>query len=80
MVGRQPAWSDLPVLILTGAIGPNAFQQLEYQRLAIGTPVLLERPIRTENLLSSVQAALRARQRQFDMRDTLRERDRALPP
>ncbi len=78
MVGRQPAWSDLPVLILTGAIGPNAFQQLEYQRLAIGTPVLLERPIRTENLLSSVQAALRARQRQFDMRDTLRERDRAL--
>jgi PAS domain S-box-containing protein len=78
MVGRQPAWSDLPVLILTGTVGPNTMQQLEYQRLAIGTPVLLERPIRTENLLSSVQAALRARQRQFEMRDTLRERDRAL--
>jgi PAS domain S-box-containing protein len=78
IVRQQPAWSDLPVLILTGTAGQSSVQQLEFQRLGIGTPVLLERPIRTENLLSSVQAALRARQRQFDMRDTLRERDRAL--
>ena len=74
LVNQQPAWSDLPLLLLTG----TSAQQLKYHQLEFGAPVLLERPLRRENLLSSVQAALRARQRQYDMRDILRERDRAL--
>ena len=45
---------------------------------ALGSPVLLERPIRTMTLVSSVQAALRARQRQYQIRDALGERDVAL--
>ena len=44
----------------------------------IGSPILLERPIRTATLISSVRAALRARKRQYEIRDTLRDRDRAL--
>lgn len=76
---RQPTWSDLPVLILTGN-GRETSQShlLEFQRLPLGAPVLLERPIRTATLISSVRAALRARQRQYEIRDSLRARDAAL--
>jgi PAS domain S-box-containing protein len=78
-VQRQPAWSDLPMLILTGN-GRESLQtnRLELQRLPLGAPVLLERPIRTATLVSSVRAALRARERQYEIRDSLRARDLAL--
>ena len=41
--------------------------------LGLGPPVLLERPIRTMTLVSSVRAAIRARQRQYEIRDALIE-------
>ena len=44
----------------------------------IGSPILLERPIRAATLVSSVRAALRARKRQYEIRDTLRDRAKAL--
>ncbi len=72
LVQQQPTWSDLPILILTSSRGraPNL--------AGLGAPILLERPIRTETLLSSVQAAVRARVRQYEVRDALEQRDRAL--
>jgi PAS domain S-box-containing protein len=78
LIQKQPEWSDLPILILTGG-GRESRQKnhVDYERLSIGSPVLLERPIRTAILVSSVRAALRARQRQYEIRDTLRDRDRA---
>lgn len=72
MVRSQPAWSDLPILILAG----SGRRVQETKRL--GAPVLLERPMRTEILLSSVQAAVRARERQYEVREALRQRDVAL--
>jgi signal transduction histidine kinase len=65
----QPSWSDLPILILTGS-GRETLRtsQLQAERLPLGSPVLLERPIRTATLVSSVQAALRARARQYEIR------------
>jgi PAS domain S-box-containing protein len=70
----QPHWSDLPILILTaGGRQSSRKSAVDYERLALGAPVLLERPIRTMTLLSSVRAALRARQRQYEIRDTLAE-------
>ena len=76
---RQPAWSDLPILILTGnGRETSRTLRLEFQRLPLGAPVLLERPIRTATLVSSVRAALRARQRQYEIRDSLQARDAAL--
>ncbi|WP_348267804.1 ATP-binding protein [Edaphobacter paludis] len=75
----QPTWSDLPVLILTGnGRETSKTHLLEFQCLPLGAPVLLERPIRTATLVSSVRAALRARQRQYEIRDSLRARDAAL--
>lgn len=76
-VGRQQPWADLPILILTGpsrSIPRTRENQFEH----LGSPVLLERPLRPETLISSVRAALRARKRQYEIRDTLRERDNAL--
>ena len=70
----QPAWSDLPILILTGS-GRETLQShsLQGKRLPLGSPILLERPIRTATLVSSVKAALRARKRQYEVRDAVAE-------
>jgi signal transduction histidine kinase len=76
-VGGQPPWSDLPVLILTGtsrSLPPSREDRFEH----LGSPVLLERPLRPDTLISSVRAALRARKRQYEIRDILGERDNAL--
>lgn len=71
-LARQPAWSDLPVLILTGAGRETRRSQRQAEeRLALGSPVLLERPIRTATLVSSVRAALRARIKQYEIRDAV---------
>ncbi len=75
----QPTWSDLPILVLTtGGRETMRTRQLEQERLSLGSVILLERPIRTSTLISSVRAALRARVRQYEVRDVLDERDRVL--
>ena len=74
----QPAWSDLPILILTvGGAATKSSRRREQERLPLGSVTLLERPIRRAPLLSSVRSALRSRRRQYQVRDTLLERDRA---
>ena len=71
---NQPSWSDLPILVLTGGgKETRRSSQLDAERLPLGSPVLLERPIRTSTLVSSVKAALRARTRQYEIRDVLSE-------
>ena len=72
----QPTWSDLPIVILTS--GGRMSARVAAVVAGLGAPILLERPIRTESLLSSVRAAVRARQRQYEVRDVLHERDRAV--
>lgn len=73
-VHNQPSWSDLPILILTGSEREGSRpSRMRAEQLPLGSPVLLERPIRTATLLSSVQAALRARTRQYQIRDAVSE-------
>jgi PAS domain S-box-containing protein len=64
---QQPPWSDLPLLILTrtGADSPLATRAAE----TLGNVSLLERPVRVAALVSAVQTALRARARQYELRD-----------
>ena len=78
-IRHQPQWSDLPILILTNGTRdiPQGYRTT-FDHMFIGSPILLERPIRAATLVSSVRAALRARERQYEIRDTLRDRDRAL--
>ena len=78
-VRYQPEWSDLPILIMTNGTRDNLQgYRSTYDHMFIGSPILLERPIRAATLTSSVRAALRARKRQYEIRDTLRDRDRVL--
>jgi signal transduction histidine kinase len=77
----QPAWSDLPVLIVLRAPRANDRQPNRTngdQVLSFARPVYLERPLHPSTLISSVSAALRARGRQYENRDALAERDAAL--
>lgn len=69
---RQPAWSDLPVILL---VSPHVARKQAIMRDAAFTRsmTVLERPIRTATLVSVVRTALRARRRQREIRDLLRE-------
>jgi signal transduction histidine kinase len=74
---RQPAWSELPVIILTTGGEPRLIRLLEVAADAAGTVTLLERPISSMTLLRSVEVALNSRRRQFQVRDLLEEQSRA---
>ncbi len=64
----QPPWSDLPLIVFTrGESSERALQPL----VPLGNATLLERPVRLTTLVSSVKAALRARRRQYEVRDLL---------
>jgi signal transduction histidine kinase len=67
----QPPWSDFPLIILTGSHGLSVSSRLSLLR-QLGNVTLVERPIRSENLLSAVDSALRARMRQYEVRDFVR--------
>jgi signal transduction histidine kinase len=76
---RQPSWSDVPTILLSRADGQTAANT---QLLASFSNVtVLDRPTSTRTLVSSVQAAIRGRARQYQIRDqldALREAEDAL--
>ena len=75
LVGRQPPWSDVSVIVTTypGADSPVVRTAVE----TLGNVTLLERPVRVSTLISAVRSALRARARQYEIRAHLYERERA---
>jgi PAS domain S-box-containing protein len=76
----QPAWSDLPLLILTSAGQREDTASVEILKLfgPSGNVTLLERPLRSVVLVSTVQVALRARRRQYEVRNLIEERETVL--
>ncbi|MEO7137776.1 MAG: response regulator [Gemmatimonadales bacterium] len=71
----QPSWSDLPIIILLASGATLASSRALLSRFGRhGNVTLLERPVRTVALTSTVQAAVRARHRQYEVRDYLEER------
>jgi DNA-binding response OmpR family regulator len=70
-LAHQPAWSDLPVIILLSGRRSAA----PYDLLPNAT--YLERPLRKAALIAAVRVALRARQRQYQIREHVREREEA---
>lgn len=84
-LGEQPPWSEIPLILLTAA--PALDQKARsFDLLARRTNVtLVDRPVRIKSLISAARSAVRARQRQYDVRDLMRqledrihERDRFL--
>jgi signal transduction histidine kinase len=68
-LSRQPAWSDLPVVLLcqTGPQTPAVTGIMT----AFTNVTVLDRPTSARTLISAVQAALRGRVRQYQTRDQL---------
>ena len=74
-IAAQPAWSDLPILVLAR---PRAdLAELAATVLPYGNVTILERPTRIAALVSAVQSALRARSRQYQIREHLAQRTAA---
>lgn len=71
----QPPWSDFPILILArpGADSARVAQAMDM----LGNVTVLERPMRISALVSAVQSAVRARERQYQIRDHLKAREAA---
>lgn len=71
---HQPPWSDFPVILLTvsGRVTLES-ERLRKLRRPLGNLFLLERPIRPETLLSTLEIALRGRQRQYQIRDQIQQ-------
>lgn len=69
-LSAQPPWSDFPLVVLArGSGGGHALRESM-------NATLVERPVKIRSLLSVVRAALRARRRQYEVRDHLAERER----
>jgi signal transduction histidine kinase/CheY-like chemotaxis protein len=70
-LAAQPAWSDIPVLVFAGGQrGPAAAGTVE-GLAGLTNVTMIERPVRVAAVFSIVRAALRARARQYEMRDVL---------
>ena len=75
---RLPAWSDPPLLIFTSRpsaeLAVRSFEQLG----ARANIIMIERPIRVKTMISAARAALRARRRQYEVRDLVSELENRL--
>ena len=78
ILSQQSPWSDLPLIVLTGsghATEAGEVMLSSFDRL--GNATFLERPLRIATLVRAVHVALRARRRQYEIREHLWEQERA---
>jgi PAS domain S-box-containing protein len=68
----QDSWSDVPVVVLVaeGELS-RALSPVVAQVATRGNVTLLERPVRVATLTTTLRSALRARERQYDVRDSI---------
>jgi PAS domain S-box-containing protein len=72
MLSRQPPWSDIPIVVLTSAGEMNEARLRSLNAFApSGNVSYLERPFRQMTLISTLKMAMRARERQYQLRRTL---------
>ena len=75
-VTAQPTWSDIPILLLTRSGADSVDVQRAVENL--GNVTLLERPVRTIALIAAARTAIRARERQYQVRDADQRKDEFL--
>src|SRR4051812_6884596 len=75
VVADQPVWSDLPIIVLTRA-GATESPAVDTALATLGNVSLIDRPLRVSTLLSVLRTALRARERQYQVRDQIDEQRR----
>ena len=77
-VDRQPAWSDFPFVVLTSKHQQPAVAAWRQRMVAALRNVsLLERPVQSITLTSAIQAAVRGRLRQYEVRALIEAREQA---
>ncbi len=76
VLAEQPPWSDLPILVMTRPGADSAYAAHAVRVLSNVT--LLERPLQVATLVSAIRTALRARERQYQIRAHLAERARVV--
>jgi signal transduction histidine kinase/ActR/RegA family two-component response regulator len=77
-VAAQPPWSDLPIIILTShRQDPRVAAWRQKLVAQLGNVAMLERPVHPITLSSTLQAAVRARHRQYEVRSLIEARERA---
>ena len=72
---RQPPWSDIPILLLSSAGADSAAAAWAIELL--GNITILERPVRLTTLVSTLRTAIRARRRQYELRNQLTDLEQA---
>ena len=77
---QQESWSDFPLLILFDRIEQTAATGLRMLDLLepLGNVTILQEPVSAVGLASAVRAALRARRRQYQVRDLTQQWHRAI--
>ena len=79
---EQTPWSQVPLILLTAHVRSRSRMPSWRQRVAdlpfVRSATLLERPLRTETLIHSVKVAMRSRDRQYQLRNYLAEREQLL--
>lgn len=77
-VVQQPAWSDLTFIVLTSRQELPAVVAWRQKLVAnLRNVTLLERPVQAITLSSTIQSAVRARNRQYEVRSLIDARQRA---
>jgi signal transduction histidine kinase/CheY-like chemotaxis protein len=76
---RQPSWSDFPLLFLTcaGEAASMTFTRVLAMFDERANITILERPVQAPTLRSTIRSAIRARRRQYEVRDYIAERARS---
>jgi len=68
-IAQQPSWSDVPIILLFHS--DSSRDSTESVLDALRNVTLLDRPATSRTLVSSVRTALRARARQYQLRDQI---------
>ena len=71
VLSSQPSWSEIPIILLVGVGADSAVTATALALL--GNVTILERPVRVTTLVSALRTAIRARRRQYEVRNTLLE-------
>ena len=71
----QEPWSDLPIVLLAGSAVFDSSDRAGRLLAPLRNVMVLERPVRVAVLVTAMQVALRARERQYELRGYLARRE-----
>ncbi len=74
---EQPTWSEAPFVVLTSRGQPEERVRLTVELMQpLRNVTVLERPVRSNTMVMALEAALRDRRRQYEVRDSIADLER----